>query len=203
MYYPSNCCALQWGGRANKSLDASGSASRNLNDAAEGALIRAAASTQPLGDLLILRMKRKVLYSFIVVGLIVIGSLWYVPTHTWSARLMDGASGEGFGPSGRGVGFSTATWTSMTGATVEEMVVNYSSTNDARNDFEAELKNGGTVIERSDSTNVNYQRAVKVFGDANTQGASEIITLSDQQIQFVKAGALKYALRFEKSWLNF
>src|SRR5438876_600288 len=83
-----------------------------------------------------------------------------------------------------------------TGATVEEMVVNYSSTNDARNDFEAELKNGGTVIERSDSTNVNYQRAVKVFGDANTQGASEIITLSDQQIQFVKAGALKYALRF-------
>jgi hypothetical protein len=36
----------------NKSLDASGgSASRNLLDAAKGALIRAAASTQPLGGI--------------------------------------------------------------------------------------------------------------------------------------------------------
>ena len=38
-------------------------------------------------------MKHKVLYSIIIVGCIVIVSLWYFPAHTWSARLMDGASG--------------------------------------------------------------------------------------------------------------
>ncbi len=116
---------------------------------------------------------------------------------------MDGASGGGFGPSGRGVGFSTATWDSLSGVTVEEIVVSYSSASDARNDFEGGLKTGGTVIERSDNMAANRQRAVKVFGDATNQGAAEIITLSGNQIQFVKAGALKYALRFEKSWLKF
>jgi hypothetical protein len=148
-------------------------------------------------------MKHKVLYSIIIVGCIVIVSLWYFPAHTWSARLMDGASGGGFGPSGRGVGFSTATWKSISGVTVEEIVVSYSSANDALNDFEAELKNGGTVIERSDNMTAERRRAVKVFGDVTNQGACEIITLSDNHIQFVKAGALKYALTFEKSWLNF
>jgi hypothetical protein len=29
------------------------------------------------------------------------------------------------------------------------------------------------------------------------------LILSGNQIQFLKAGALKYALRFEKSWLKF
>lgn len=48
----------------------------------------------------------------------------------------------------------------------------------------------------------DHQRAVKVFGEANNQGAAEIITLSGEQIRFVKAGALKYALRFERSWLK-
>jgi hypothetical protein len=166
-------------------------------------LIRAAASTPTLGGYFTYTMKRKALYSIIIVGCIVIASLWYFPAHTWSARLMDGASGGGFGPSGRGVGFSTATWDSISGVTIEEIVFSYSSANEARNDFEAALKNGGTVIERGDSTNMNHQRAVKVFGDANAQGASEIITLSGRQIHFVKAGALKYALRFEKSWLKF
>jgi len=115
---------------------------------------------------------------------------------------MDGASGGGFGPSGRGVGFSTATWDSMSGVTVEEIVVSYSSTTDSRSDFETELKSGGTVIERSDS-DADRQRAVKVFGGTGKQGASEIITLSGNQIQFVKAGALNYALTFEESWLKF
>ena len=148
-------------------------------------------------------MKHKALYSIIIVGCIAIASLWYFPTHTWTARLMDGASGGGFGPSGRGVGFSTTTWNSLSGVTVEEIVVSYSSANDALNDFEAELKNGGTVIERSDNITAERQRAVKVFGDVTNQGASEIIKSSGNQIQFVKAGALKSALTFEKSWLKF
>jgi hypothetical protein len=129
--------------------------------------------------------------------------LWYFPAHTWTARSMDGADGGGFGPSGRGVGFSTATWNSLSGATVEEIAIRYSSANDALNDFEAELKDGGRVIERSDKSTAESQRAVKVFGDVKNQGAAEIIKLSGNQIQFVKAGALKYALTFEKSWLKF
>ena len=148
-------------------------------------------------------MKRKALYSVIILGFIALGSLWYFPTHIWSSRLLDGTSGGGFGPSGRGVGFSTRTWDSISGVTVEEIVVSYSSASDARNDFEAELKSGGKVLERSDNTTADYQRAVKVFGEANNQGAAEIITLSSEQIRFVKAGALKYALRFERSWLKF
>ena len=115
--------------------------------------------------------------------------------------MIDGASGGGFGPRGRGVGFSTATWDSISGVSVEEIVVSYASANDARSDFEAELKNGGTVIEH-DHMSADNQRAVKVFGDATDQGASEIITLSGEQIRFVKAGALKFALRFERSWLK-
>ena len=116
---------------------------------------------------------------------------------------MDGASGVGFGPSGRGVGFSTTTWDSISGVSVEEIVVSYASANDARNDFEAELKTGGTVIERSENMTADHQRAVKVFGEVPSHGGSEIVTLSGKEIQFVKAGALKYALRFEKSWLKF
>jgi hypothetical protein len=148
-------------------------------------------------------MKHKALYSIIIVGCIAIASLWYFPSHTWTARSMDGAAGGGFGPSGRGVGFSTATWNSLSGVTVEEMSVHYSSAKDALTDFEAELKSGGTVIERSDNTAAERQRAVKVFGDVKNQSAAEIIKLSGNQIQFVKAGALKYALTFEKSWLKF
>ena len=49
---------------------------------------------------------------------------------------------------------------------VEEIVISYSSANDARNDFELELKNGGTVIERSDDLTADHRRAIKVFGDA-------------------------------------
>ena len=148
-------------------------------------------------------MKRKALYSIIIVGGITIASLWYFPTHTWSARLIDGTSGGGFGPSGRGEGVSRATWDSMSGVTVEEIVVSYSSANDARSDFETELKKSGTVVERSDNMAADRQRAVKVFSYGTEPGPSEIIVLSGNQIQFLKAGALKYALRFEKSWLKF
>jgi hypothetical protein len=87
--------------------------------------------------------------------------------------------------------------------TVEEFAVSYSTAKDARDDFEAELRDRGTVIERSDNMNADHQRAVKVFGDAASQGRCEIITLSGEEIQFVKADALKYALRFERSWLKF
>ena len=147
-------------------------------------------------------VKRKALYLVIILASITIASLWYFPAHIWSSRLLDGTSGGGFGRSGRGVGFSTRTWDSMSGVTVEEIVVSYSSASDARNDFEAELKSGGMVLERSNDITADHQRAVKVFGDANNQGAAEIITLSSEQIRFVKAGALKYALRFERSWLK-
>jgi hypothetical protein len=148
-------------------------------------------------------MKRKAIHSIIVIAVIVFAFfLWYVPSHTWSAKSMDGASGEGFGPSGRGVGVSTATWNSLSGLTVEEIVVRYSSTNDARADFEFELKNGGTVVQRTDDTTGDRQRAVKVLGDANS-GTSEIISRSGPKLTFVKARALKYALAFENSLLKF
>src|SRR5439155_20010116 len=101
-------------------------------------------------------------YSMIIVLVIAVGSIWYIPAHTWTARSMDGVSGGG--PSGRGLGSLTTTWGSMSGATLEEIVVDYASANDARNDFEVELKNGGTVIDRSNNVTADYQRAVKVFG---------------------------------------
>ena len=115
---------------------------------------------------------------------------------------MDGASGGGFGPSGRGVGVATTTWNSLSGASVDEMVIHYSSTNDARADFELALKNGGTLVQRTDDTTKDRQRAVTVIGNVNN-GTSEIVTRSGVELSFVKAGALKHALNFENSVLKF
>src|ERR1044072_4818297 len=73
----------------------------------------AAASTQPFGGSERREMKRKTIYSIIVVALFGFAALWYLPSHIWSAQSMDGAGpvptdqaneGKGFGPSGRGVG---------------------------------------------------------------------------------------------------
>ena len=114
---------------------------------------------------------------------------------------MDGASGEGFGPSGRGVGVSTTTWNSLSGVSVEETAIHYGSADDARADFELALKNGGAVVQRTDDATKDRQRAVTVLGDANN-GTSEIVTRSGAELTFVKAGALRHALRFENSWLK-
>jgi|ERR1044072_834883 hypothetical protein len=171
----------------------------------------AAASTQPFGGSARREMKRKIIYSIIVVALFGFAALWYLPSHIWSAQSMDGAGpvptdqaneGKGFGPSGRGVGFSTTTWKSVSGVTVEEIAVRYSSANDARADFELELKNGGIVVQRTDDTAADHQRAMKVIGDAN-HGTSEIVTRTDDRLSFITAGALKYALTFEDSVLKF
>src|SRR4051812_16762106 len=147
-------------------------------------------------------MKRKAIYALIVIAIVAITLAWYVPSHTWSSGSMDGASGDGFGPSGRGVGVSTTTWNSMSGVSVDETVIRYSSTDDARADFELALKNGGTVVQRIDEAVKDRQRAVTVVGNANN-GTSEIVTRSGVQLTFVKAGALQYALNFENSVLKF
>ena len=66
-------CLFVTNGTYNKSLDASGgSVFRNMLGAAEGALIRAAASTQPFGALL--NMKKKSNESKIITGV-----AWYRP----------------------------------------------------------------------------------------------------------------------------
>lgn len=115
---------------------------------------------------------------------------------------MDGAYGGGFGPSGRGVGVSTTTWNSLSGVSVDEMVIRYSSADDARADFELALKNGGTVVQRADDTTKDCQRAVTVWGNARN-GTAEIVTRSAVELTFVKAGALQYAINFENSVLKF
>lgn len=115
---------------------------------------------------------------------------------------MDGATGDGFGPSGRGVGFSMATWKSLSGVSVDETIIHYSSTVDARADFELALKHGGTVVQRTDDAAKDRQRAVTVLGNASN-GTSEIVTRSGVELSFVKAGALQSALNFENSVLKF
>jgi len=142
-------------------------------------------------------MNRKIVYSIVVGVCIIIVSLWYFPKYTWTSVSMDGASGGGFGAGRRGVGFSCTTWKSVNGVIVDEVVVSYSSPEEARKDFEEELKADGEIVERDNG------RIVKVFGTPQTrEGAAEIIRLQDEKIRHIYAVSLRPALIFEKSWLK-
>ena len=92
------------------------------------------------------------------------------------------------------------TWRSMNGVTIDETVVAYPSSQDARDGFEQELKTEGTVVERNAPQS---NRAGKVSGDPETiHRAEEIIRLDGDTIHYIKAFSLDDARAFEKSWLR-
>jgi hypothetical protein len=139
-------------------------------------------------------MDRKIAYSIIIGTCLVVASVWYFQRYTWTAVSMDGASGGGFGAGGRGIGYSSTTWKSTDGIMVDEVVVSYSSSEEARKDFEEELKGDGAIVEQ------DSRRIVKVSGNPQTrEGAAEIIELQGEQIRHINAVSLRHALTFEKS----
>jgi hypothetical protein len=151
-------------------------------------------------------VSRKKVYLLLIGTGIIITTIWYLPDHTWTVSYEDGTSGGGFGAGKKGLGISTKSWKSWSGAFVDEFAITYSSSEDARKDFEEELKGPGTVIERTeshDSSSEGNERAVKVFGPAHTkEGAATIIRLQGTKIYHVNAVSLKWALTFERSWLK-
>jgi hypothetical protein len=114
---------------------------------------------------------------------------------------MDGASETRVGVGGRGIAYSSTTWKSLDGVIVDEMSVAYPSSEEARKDFEEELKGAGTIIEREG--NNDNERIVRIFGNPQTKGgAAEIVRLQGKEINYIKAVSLRHALTFEKSWLK-
>ena len=114
---------------------------------------------------------------------------------------MDGASDTSVGPGRRGIAYSSTTWRSLNGVIVDEMSIFYRSSEDARQDFEEELKGNGMIVERGGSN--DNERVVRVFGDSQTKGgAAEIIRLHGKEINYVTSVSLRHVLTFEKSWLR-
>jgi hypothetical protein len=137
-------------------------------------------------------IRRRIFYS-IIGGVAIIGvSVWYFPNHIWTT-----ISQDGYGDEDKGKGVGMTTWKALSGAIVDEVTATYSSSEDARKEFEEELEDSGKIIERTD------ERVVKVLGDPQTkQGAARIIRLQDRKIDSINAGSVKYALLFEESWLK-
>ena len=104
----------------------------------------------------------------------------------------------------KGVSFSTRTWTSLDeGARVEETKLVYSSSENARREFERQMEVGGTIVERTGNPEGAGGRVVIVFGSPKTQGgAARIIRLQGTEISQVNAGSLEYALAFDRAWLK-
>lgn len=147
-------------------------------------------------------MRRKVVISIIIGAGITIASSWYLPSYIWTSVSMDGTSGGGFGAGGRGVGCVSTTWESMAGVRVEELAFTYSSAEEARKDFEEELKGDGSVVEQNNLAE-DEVRIVKVYGKSQSgEGAAKIIKLQGTEVRQIYAGALRYALTFEKAWLR-
>jgi hypothetical protein len=147
-------------------------------------------------------MRRKVVISLIIGAGIIIASIWYLPNHIWTSVSMDGASGRGFGAGRRGIGYESTTWESVAGVKVEEIVFTYSTAEEARKDFEEELKGEGSIVERNKLAE-DQVCIVKVYGNSQSgEGAAKIIRLQGTEIRQIYAGALKYALTFEKAWLR-
>jgi hypothetical protein len=141
-----------------------------------------------------MRMMRRQLLYLMAVGVTTIGaSIWYFPNHTWTIASQDGYSDT---DKGRSVGMIT--WKSLAGARIDEISVTYTSPEDARKDFDEELKDSERIIELTKN-----ERLVKVMGDPKTrQGAATIIRLRDKSINYINAGSVKYALAFEEPWLK-
>ena len=142
-------------------------------------------------------MKRKVILSISCITIIVVLTFAFIWKQTWIASSVDGAS-----DSDKGVTFWGKTWNSLDGtAQIAESGFNYSSLEDARKEFEDDLK-GGAVIERTKLSETE-ERAVVVAGHPDTKGgAATIIRLQNKEIRYVNAPSLKYALAFEKSWIK-
>jgi hypothetical protein len=130
-------------------------------------------------------------------------SILLLPKHTWRVTSQDGAGGGGFGAGKRGLGYSSKIWKSFDGAIVNEWEVTYSSSEDARKDWEDELKTGGTIIEhtKADNSSSSNERIVKAFGNPESRGgAAQIIKLKNERISYVEAPSLKLVLDFENAW---
>jgi len=103
----------------------------------------------------------------------------------------DGVGGPGLGVSGKGMGTEMRSWVSSDGMSLEETVVAYSTDDDARNDFELELRAAEQVIELSRKSS----RLVGKFGLS-----FRVISREENKIKYIESPPLEAVLAFEESW---
>lgn len=143
-------------------------------------------------------MKRKSILIITCIAVVVVLASALIWKQTWIASSIDGAS-----DSAKGVAFWGKTWNSLAGdAQIIESGFNYSSQEDARKDFERKLKDAGTIIERTKFSELD-ERVVLVAGNPEIKGgAATIIRLQNNEVRYINAASLRYALAFEKAWIK-
>jgi hypothetical protein len=155
-------------------------------------------------------MKRKTIYVLVACltfGLgIAVASMWLLHTRTFRVVSQDGVGGPGLGVSGRGIGCSMKTWSSSDGIRIEEYIVAYASVEEAREDFETELKSVETIVEGNKSPDYSSGVEPKLIGTfinpVTKERSIKIIKLQDKEIYYAEARSLEHALAFERSWLK-
>lgn len=110
---------------------------------------------------------------------------------------MDGVGGPGLGFGKRGIGESTWEWKSWNGSEVDETAVSYATIDDARKDFEEEIRTAKTIYQQSGAG--NYCRVVAKFHPGKTV---TVVTINGTEIRHADAGSIEGALTFDRSWLK-
>ena len=124
-------------------------------------------------------------------------SVLVFPPRTFRVVSQDGVNAQNLGASGKGAGMATSSWVSSDGLTVDQVIIGYSSVEDARSDFDLERGRADQVIELSTESS----RLVAKFGPSY-RSSFKVITLQQNQISYIQSPHLETALAFEKSWLK-
>ena len=148
-------------------------------------------------------MKRKGIYIVLAcVTLLIFSALvvfWCYPQRIYRNTMIDGVGGPvGFGK--RGIGMSMWNWKSSDGSEIVENSISYSNHEEARKDFDEELKTAQTIYQQTDKG--YYRRAAVTLPIGAWSNGATIITLHDKEIRHVDAPSLEAALTFERSWLK-
>ena len=146
-------------------------------------------------------VKRKTKY-LIVAGVIVVAVVvyfWRYPQTIYRATMTDGVGGGGLGFGRRGVAQGMHEWKSWNGSEVDEVTVEYATADDARKDFEEQLKTAVTIYQQSGTGN---DRRVVAKLVANNRAVT-VLTLKGTQVCQADAGSLDEVLMFDRSVLKF
>ena len=92
------------------------------------------------------------------------------------------------------------------GATVTESRHKYSSSEDARNQFQEILKENRAITEVANPEESHFgekERIVRERANVMTGEVSiEIVNIQGKEIRYINAGSLNDALAFERDWLK-
>jgi hypothetical protein len=138
--------------------------------------------------------KRKLLYIAVALLTFIAGvsvaSYALLPSRSFTLHGLDGAAGtSGLGVSGKANRYSSSSWSSSDGHTVEETAIGYPSATDAENDFQLEQRRAEQVFKLTDS------RLEAKFGPSY-----KVVVLDGDHLRYIASPKLEVALDYERSW---